>query len=138
MPSNPPSPNAMGHSSTLHTPASVDHRRGFCGRLTAPTKGIQRLISRLVHACNDFGLTTSIKKTNTMRTYFSITPHIHINSYDTLDIDFDIDSTITSNLSPNQDLNKRIEKASPAIMAWLSKRVAMREPNADYPLKDDG
>jgi len=84
----------------------------------------QGLVSSFANACSDFGLTISLKKTNIMGQDVSDIPHICINDH-TLDVveDFTyLGSTISSNLSLDADLNKRIGKASTA-MARLSKRV---------------
>ena len=50
--------------------------------LTAHTEEtLQRLITRFAEACNDFGLTISLKKTNIMGQDVSVTPHITIGEH---------------------------------------------------------
>ena len=85
---------------------------------------LQRLIDCFSHACTDFGLTISIKKTNIMGQSVPNAPHITINNHE-LEVvkDFTyLGSTISSNLSLEAELSKRIGKAS-TTMARLSNRV---------------
>ena len=50
--------------------------------LTAHTEGaLLRLISSFAHACREFGLTISLKKTNILSQDVSITPSISICEY---------------------------------------------------------
>ncbi len=93
--------------------------------LTAHTdEALQRLISSFACASDEFGLTISLKKTNVMGQDVSSTPCISIGDH-TLEVveDFTyLGSTISSNLSLDNELNTRIGKASIA-MARLTKRV---------------
>ena len=93
--------------------------------LTAQSEeALQRLITSFAHACRDFGLTISLKKTNIMGQDVSNTPNICIDDY-TLDVveEFTyLGSTISSNLSIDADITKRIGKAA-SVMARLSMRV---------------
>ncbi|PFX15042.1 putative uncharacterized transposon-derived protein F52C9.6 [Stylophora pistillata] len=93
--------------------------------ITAHTEtALQELINCFAHACSQFGLTISIKKTNILGQDVSTAPSISIGDC-TLDVveDFTyLGSTISSNLSLDTELNRRIGKASTA-MARLTKRV---------------
>jgi len=87
-------------------------------------EGLQRLINCLADACREFGLTISLKKTNVMGQDVREAPCISIGDY-TLEAveDFTyLGSTISSSLSLETEINKRIGKAS-STMARLSKRV---------------
>ena len=87
-------------------------------------EALQRLVSCLAHACQEFGLTISLKKTNILGQDVSSAPSITIGSY-TLEVveNFTyLGSTISSNLSLDAELNKRIGKAAMAL-ARLGKRV---------------
>lgn len=87
-------------------------------------ESLQRLISCFAHACREFGLTISLKKTNVMGQDVSSAPNISIGDY-TLEVVEDfayLGSTISHNLSLDTELNKRIGKAATA-MARLTKRV---------------
>ena len=83
--------------------------------LNAHTEGaLQRLISSFAHACNEFGLTISLKKTNIVCQDVSSNPSISNGDY-TLEVveDFTyLGSTISSNLSLDTEVNKRIGKAA--------------------------
>ena len=85
---------------------------------------LQRLMDRFSHACREFGLTISIKKTNVMGQDVPSPPAIRFDNeeLEVSDHFTYLDSTITSNLSLDAELDKRIAKAS-AVMAQLSKRV---------------
>ncbi len=93
--------------------------------LTAHTEdALQRLISSFARACDEFGLTISLKKSNVMGQDVSSIPCISIGHH-TLETVGDfiyLGSTISSNLSLDNELNTRIGKASRA-MARLTKRV---------------
>ena len=74
--------------------------------------------------CSEFGLTVSLKKINVLGQDFSSIPSISIGDY-TLEVvgDFSyLGPTISSNLSLDTELNKRIGKAA-AALARLEKRV---------------
>ena len=87
-------------------------------------EALQRLIDRFAHACDEFGLTISLRKTDIMGQDVSSIPCISIGDH-TLEVveDFTyLGSTISSNLSLDTELNTRIGKAATA-MARLTKRV---------------
>ncbi len=93
--------------------------------LTAHTEdGLQRLISSFARACDEFGLTICLKKSNVMGQDVSSTPCISIGHHtlETVEDFIYLGSTISSNLSLDNELNTRIGKASIA-MARLTKRV---------------
>ena len=85
---------------------------------------LQRLMDRFSHACREFGLTISIKKTNVMGQDVPSPPAVRIDNeeLEVSDHFTYLASTITSNLSLDAELDKRIAKAA-AVMAQLSKRV---------------
>ena len=93
--------------------------------LSSHTKeALQQLMDRFSHACKEFGLTISIKKTNVMGQDVPSPPAVTIDNV-VLDVTNHftyLGSTITSNLSLHAEINKRIAKAA-AVMAQLSKRV---------------
>ena len=87
-------------------------------------EGLQKLVNCLAHACREFGLIISLKKTNVMGQDVSEAPSISIGDY-TLEVveDFTyLGSTISSNLSLEAEINKRIGKAASAT-SRLSTRV---------------
>ena len=87
-------------------------------------EGLQGLVNCLAHDCREFGLIISLKKTNVMGQDVSEAPSISIGDY-TLEVveDFTyLGSTISSNLSLEAEINKRIGKAASA-MSSLSTRV---------------
>ena len=93
--------------------------------LTSHTEeGLQQLISKFTHACNEFGLTISIKKTNVIGQDFPAVPSININGevLEVTDCLTYLGSTITNNLSLDAEIDKRIAKAA-AVMSKLSERV---------------
>ena len=85
---------------------------------------LQRLMDRFSHACREFRLTISIKKTNVMGQDVPSPPAIRIDNEELAVTDHFtyLGSTITSNLSLDTELDKRTVKAA-AVMAQLSKRV---------------
>ena len=86
--------------------------------------GLQRLINLIAHACNEFRLQISLKKTEVMCQDVSCTASINIADY-TLNVVSEftyLGATVTDKLSLNSELNKRIGKAS-AGMSKLSKKV---------------
>ena len=95
--------------------------------LTAPSgEALQRLVNRnqFAHACREFGLTISLKKTNVIARDASQVPSVKINDY-TVEVvqDFTyLGSNISNNLSLDTEINRRIGKAA-VTMAKLSKRV---------------
>ena len=91
---------------------------------THSEEALQRLIDCFAHACDEFGLTISLRKTDIMGQDVSSIPCISIGDH-TLEVveDFTyLGSTISSNLSLDTELNTRIGKAATA-MARLTKRV---------------
>ncbi len=93
--------------------------------LTAHTEeALQRLISSFARAFDEFGLTISLKKSNIMGQGVSSTPWISIGHHtlETVENFTYLGSTISSNLSLDNELNTRIGKAS-IEMARLTKRV---------------
>ena len=87
-------------------------------------EALQRLMDRFADACQEFGLTISLKKTNISAQDVSNAPSISINDY-TLEVTEDVTylgSTISTSLSFDTEINRRIGKAA-ATMAKLSKRV---------------
>ena len=87
-------------------------------------EGLQRLISQFAHACKEFWLTISIKKTNVMGQDTHAPPSISIDDevLEVTDHFTYLGSTVSSNLSLNVEIIRRIAKAA-AVMAKLSKRV---------------
>nr|XP_054767476.1 uncharacterized protein LOC129274752 [Lytechinus pictus] len=87
-------------------------------------EGLQRLIDCFSEACEDFGLTISLKKTNIMGQDVRSVPDISIGNY-TLQVveNFTyLGSMISSKLSLDPELNVRIGKAA-TMMSRLSKRA---------------
>lgn len=81
-------------------------------------------MDRSAHACMEFGLTISIKKTNLMGKNILAPPWICIDNEE-LEITNQfiyLGSTVTSKLSVNAEISKRIAKAT-AVMAKLNKRL---------------
>ena len=76
-------------------------------------EALQRLVDRFAHACREFGLTFSLKKTNVIARDASQVPSVNINDY-TLEVveDFTyLGSNISNNLSLDTEINRRIGKA---------------------------
>ena len=93
--------------------------------ITAYTEiALQELINCFAHACSQFGLTISIKKTNILGQDVSSAPSISIGdcTLDVVEYCTYLGSNISSNLSLDTELNMRIGKAS-AALARLTKRV---------------
>ena len=91
--------------------------------LSHTQSGLQNLVSSLARACQDFGFAISLNKTEVTAQDVSV-PIIN-NGNHTLQVvkEFTyLGSTITSKLSLDNELNKRIGKVSGA-MAKLPKRV---------------
>ena len=93
--------------------------------LTAHTKEeLQRPVSALAEACREFGLTISLNKTEIMGQDVTSIPNINIGCH-TLQVTKEftyLGSSISDNLSIDNEISKRVGKAS-AAMAMLSKRV---------------
>ena len=91
----------------------------LCALAVHAEEALQRLVNCFARACNEFGLTISLKKTNIMDQNASHIPNISIGDY-TLEV---VDTfTIASNLSLDDELNSRIDKTATA-MARLARRV---------------
>ena len=93
--------------------------------LTSHTEdGLQELVSRLSHACKEFGLTISLKKTNILAQDTDSPPDISIDGthLDVVESFTYLGSTISSSLSLDAEISTRIGKAA-AVMAKLNKRV---------------
>ena len=86
--------------------------------------GLQDLINCFSDACNEFGLTISIKKTNVLGQNVSPAPSISIgdSSLDVVEEFTYLGSVISCSLNLDLELNGRIGKAS-SIMGRLSRRV---------------
>ena len=86
--------------------------------------GLQQLVSRLAHACKEFGLKISLKKTNVMAQDTAHPPVIDIDGYNLEAVDHFtyLGSTISSSLAIDVEINSRIAKAA-AAMAKLNQRV---------------
>ena len=84
----------------------------------------QQLVSRLSHACKEFGLTISIKNTNVMAQDSDHPPTISIDGHtlEAVENFTYLRSTISSTLNIEVGVNNRIAKAA-AVMARLTKRV---------------
>ncbi|KAK4327285.1 hypothetical protein Pmani_002226 [Petrolisthes manimaculis] len=93
--------------------------------MTAHTEeDLQRLVNSFAQACEEFGLTISLKKTDIMGQDVNSAPSISIGNH-TLEAVTNftyLGSTISSNLSLDVELNTRIGKATTA-MARLASRV---------------
>ena len=87
-------------------------------------EALQRLIDRLALACDDFGLTISIKKTEVLGQGTTAPPNIRIGSQvlNAVKRFQFLGSTISSNLSLEPEISSRIARAS-AVMSMLHKRV---------------
>ena len=83
-----------------------------------------------MYACKEFGLTTSIKKTNVMGPNVLAPPSINSNNkvLEVTDHFTYLGSTVTSNLSLNTEIDKCIAKAA-AVLSKLSKRVIIWNNN---------
>ena len=87
-------------------------------------EALQRMINSFSQASKDFRLTISLRKTNIMAQDTAIIPIIHIDNYN-LEVVSEFTylvSTMSSNLSLEPELSRRIVKAS-AVMSRLSERV---------------
>ena len=92
--------------------------------VTHTMEDLQQLIDKLSHACKEFGLTISIKKTKVMGQGIVSPPSINIDNVtlDAVDSFTYLGSTIESNLSLDAEINIRISKAA-AVMSKLNRRV---------------
>ena len=91
---------------------------------TRTEAALQSLVDRLAHACREFGLTISLKKTEVMSHGTESPPSIHIGDYDLNPVSqFQyLGSTISSNLSLEPEISARIAKAT-GMMSKFQKRV---------------
>ena len=78
---------------------------------------LQRLMNLFSRACAIFGLTVSIKKTNIMVQGVPVHPEITVNDQvlDVVDEFPYLGSTISSDLSLNKEISKRIAKAAASM-----------------------
>ena len=85
---------------------------------------LQQLISQFSHTCKEFGLTISFRKTKVMGRDVPSPPSIIMENQvlEVADHFTYLGLIISSNLSLDSEINKRIAKAS-SVMARLSKRV---------------
>ena len=94
---------------------------------------LQSLMDCFSHACRDFGLTISLKKTNVLGQDTEAPPVISIDYYE-LDAVCQftyLGSTITGNLSLDAEINKRIGKAASTLAhltarVWTSPKLSMK------------
>ena len=86
--------------------------------------GLQQLVSCFAHACQEFGLTISLKKTNVMAQGAATPPNIAIGGYrlEAVENFTYLGSTISGSLSIDTEVSSRIAKAA-AVMAKLNQRV---------------
>ena len=97
--------------------------------LASHTKaGLQRLVDKLSHACKEFGLTISLKKTNILAQDAETPPVITINNteLDVVDSFTYLGSTVSNKVSLDVEISSRIAKAA-GVMAKLNKRVWINE-----------
>jgi len=108
--------------------------------ITARTEhDLQQLMERFSHACCDFGLTISLKKTNVLGQDMDTPPVITIANYQ-LDVVHEftyLGSTITDNLSLDAKLNKCISKAATtlgrlATCVWENPKLTTKTKMAVY------
>ena len=87
-------------------------------------EGLQQLVSHLSHACKEFDLKISLKKTNTIAQDAGHRPTIAINGYNLEVVEnfTYLGSTISNSLSIDVEVNSRIAKATAGV-AKLNQRV---------------
>ena len=98
---------------------------------------LQQPMTRFSDACQDFGLTISLKKTQIMGQDFDFPPAISINENE-LAVTHDfvyLGSTISDTLSLDAELNRRIGKAA-TTMTRLTRKKSMEQQQADRAHKD--
>ena len=85
--------------------------------------GLQRLVDKLSHACKEFGLTITLKKTNILAQDAETPPVITINNTEPEVVDSFtyLGSTVSSKASLDVEISSRIAKAA-GVMAKLNKR----------------
>lgn len=100
---------------------------------------LQTLMDRFSQACKDFGLTISLKKTNVLGQGVEEPPSITIDDYE-LEVvkQFTyLGSTISSNLSLDTELDKRIGKAATTLArlttrVWENSKLSIKTKMAVY------
>lgn len=87
-------------------------------------EGLQRLVDKLSHACKEFGLTISLKKTNIMAQDAESPPVITIENtqLEVVNSFTYLGSTVSDTLNLDTEISSRIAKAA-GVMAKLNKRV---------------
>lgn len=100
---------------------------------------LQSLMDRLSRACNDFGLTISLKKTNILGQDTTVPPIITIDDYELDNVhQFTyLGSTITTNLSLDTEIDKRIGKAATTFArlttrVWTNPKLSVKTKLAVY------
>ena len=85
---------------------------------------LQSLMDRFSQACKDFGLTMSLKKTNVLAQGAESQPKISVDNYELEAVNqfTYLGSTISSNISLDAEIDKRVGKAA-TTLARLSSRV---------------
>ena len=91
---------------------------------THSEQALQNLMTKFSNACNDFGLTISLKKTEILAQDAATVPNIKIGDHPLKVVsEFTyLGSTVTSNLNLDSELDKRIGKAA-STMARLTNKV---------------
>ena len=100
---------------------------------------LQQLMTRFGDACQDFGLTISLKKTQVMGQDTDSPPAISINDHE-LDVIHDfvyLGSAISDTLSLNAELNRRIGKAATTMTrltkkAWNNSKLTVHTKIQNY------
>ena len=106
--------------------------------VTAHTEyDLQQLMNRFSHACRDFGLTISLKKTNVLSQDVDTPPVINNYQLEVVHEFTYLGSTITDNLSLDAELNKRIGKAATtlgrlATRVWENPKLTTKTKMAVY------
>ena len=87
-------------------------------------EGLQHLVYKQSHACKEFGLTISLRKTNILAQGAESPPVITIDNteLEVVDTFTYLGSTVSSSTSLHAEISCRIAKAA-AVMAKLNKRV---------------
>ena len=99
--------------------------------------GQQQLVDHLSNACKEFGLTTSLKKTNNMAQNAKSPLNITINGccHEMVHTFIYLRLTISSSLSLDAEMSRRIDKAS-SVMAKLSRKsVEQQQPDREHHTK---
>ena len=94
---------------------------------------LQRLVDCLTEACNLFGLTISVKKTEVLGQGTNLPPEVKLGgkSLKTVDKFVYLGSTITSTLSLDEELTSRIGKATVTLKnlvqrAWENDKLGIK------------